>query len=539
MQVDDYVKINNTSFYDRVIKLENDYAWLEYAGKFALSKLTVIPPKKVTKNDLRNYFRMNKFYFKEVKDELLKENFICSDTFLPSKEDLIALLINLKIKNVLVVDYFSWVRDINFTFKDNYLPYQDISDNELDKVLLMTDGDLFAYVFSRIHDGVDDAEDMEFVSDLVDLNELISLISLHIKNENSSVREYADCEKEIYLSYIDDQDILAEITPQQQELYKQFALDLVQKENKIGLETCAYAYYGGNAVFECDWLKARDLLEKLYHKYGLAAYANSLGYIYYYGRANNGIAQDDLAFRYFSIGAAAGIYESVYHQADMFYYGRGVTENKVQAISTYFNLYEENKKIFSDEFFDCKFADIALRLGTVFMSKNDPNYEIAYFYLLQAEFAIKKRREIANFYGDDRVEEKIIQAITNCRKKLGLKSQMKLVQPTPIYIRDLFDNNNRIRLRLRQLKNNRLKMEFETIADSDGKADKHLFTFVPFNKCLLSDKIVIYAENVNICSDKTEYVITNYICDENTVRFFFFETLVLEIEAADYVIYNR
>ncbi len=539
MQVDDYVKINNTPFCDRIIKLDNDYAWLKYAGKFALSKLTLIPPKKITKNDLRNYFRMNNFYFKEVKDEFLKYNYVCTDTYLPSKDDLIALLINLKIKNVLVEDYFSWVKDINFTFKDIYLPYKDISDNEMDKVLLKTDGDLFAYVFSRIHDGVDESDDLEFVKDLVDLDELISLISLHIKNENSTVREYADCEKEIYLSYIDDQDILEEITPQQRELYKQFALDLAQKDNKVGLETCAYAYYGGNAVFECDWFKARDLLEKLYLKYGLAGYANSLGYIYYYGRTNNGIAQDDLAFRYFSIGTAGGIYESACHQADMFYYGRGVTENKMQAISTYFNLYEENKEIFSDEYFDCKFADIALRLGTVFMSKNDPNYEIAYFYLLQAEFAIKKRRETANFYGDDKVEDKIIQAITNCRKKVDMKPQKKLIQSTPIYIKDLFGNNNRLRLHLKQLKNNRLKMEFETIADSEGKADKHLFTFVPFDKCLLSDKMVIYAENVNICPDKTEYVVTNYTYDENTVRFYFFETLVLEITDADYVIYNR
>ena len=53
-----------------------------------------------------------------------------------------------------------------------------------------------------------------------------------------------------------------------------------------------------------------------------------IGYIYYYGRCWDGQPQYDEAFRYFSVGAAGGIYESRYKLADMFAKGYGVVQNK-------------------------------------------------------------------------------------------------------------------------------------------------------------------------------------------------------------------
>jgi TPR repeat protein len=52
-------------------------------------------------------------------------------------------------------------------------------------------------------------------------------------------------------------------------------------------------------------------------------YANTLGYIYYYGRCNNGVPEYDQAFYYFSYAAANGLYEGMYKLADLFWHGYG------------------------------------------------------------------------------------------------------------------------------------------------------------------------------------------------------------------------
>ncbi len=75
-------------------------------------------------------------------------------------------------------------------------------------------------------------------------------------------------------------------------------------------------------------------------------YANTLGYIYYYGRCNGGVPEYDKAFYYFGIAAANGLYEGMYKLADMFRHGYGCRESRHTARNLYGMVYEDSLKHF-------------------------------------------------------------------------------------------------------------------------------------------------------------------------------------------------
>lgn len=109
---------------------------------------------------------------------------------------------------------------------------------------------------------------------------------------------------------------------------------LAESDDPNALEAFGYACYGGdNPVFECDWVKARDCFLKLCSldtadDLDKCYFANTLGYIFYYGRCNDGVPENEKALKYFTVGANGGIYESMYKLADMYINGYGTDKNK-------------------------------------------------------------------------------------------------------------------------------------------------------------------------------------------------------------------
>ncbi len=539
MQVDDYVKVKDEGKYSWIKEIRGKKAKLEDDSWVSLSKLEYVAPRELTESELRNYFRMNEFYYDSLEDNILESNYVCDIIYTPTKEDLLALLMNIKIKDIDLGQFFQWSFATSLTLINCY-GINEGSEDELDKTLLKKDGDLFDFVFEEIGKAVkDNGDDKYFLIDMLDIDELIEVVRTHIQNEKNGVRLYTEKEKDKFVTYVDENNLLKEFDEEYKQLYKQFVLDLVEKENQTGMEAYASGCYGGNEVFECDWFKARDTYEKLYAEYGYATYANSLGYIYYYGRTNNGIAQDDLAFKYFSVGAASGLYQSSYKQADMFYYGRGVVENKRIAIDIYFKLYWDCKKLFEKGFYDCEFADIALRLGTTFMSKTNPSYNVAYYYLLQAQFAIDQRKEQVNLYGDDVVKNKIAEAMENCHKQIDVKPTKKIEYEEPSWIKDLTEDNQRIIVHIKKYKNAKLKMTFSALANTEGETQPHLFTFVGFNKCILTDTIVARAVDKYDFDLNSSYIITHYEIDDTDTVFYFYEKEVFRIATDLYTIEQR
>lgn len=218
---------------------------------------------------------------------------------------------------------------------------------------------------------------------------------------------------------------------------------LCRKNDADALERYGYSCYGGNKLFACDWITARntflkllthedvDDLEKCY-------YANTLGYIYYYGRCNNGVPQYEEALKYYSIGAAGGIYESVYKLADMYLNGYGTPVNKNAASCLVKLFYEENLKKIENEDFSCKFADIALRKGN--LCRDGINRGDEYYYYTLADFAVRKRLKY-DHYGDKKVFMGIQNELARIREKKPLKKISSISFDEPLYIDHALEKN--------------------------------------------------------------------------------------------------
>lgn len=76
------------------------------------------------------------------------------------------------------------------------------------------------------------------------------------------------------------------------------------KKDPKAIQRRGYCYYCGTKIYPNDWYKARDSFIDYYQMTGDASAANTLGYIYYYGRCNGGVPEYEKAFKYFSIGHA-------------------------------------------------------------------------------------------------------------------------------------------------------------------------------------------------------------------------------------------
>ena len=81
-----------------------------------------------------------------------------------------------------------------------------------------------------------------------------------------------------------------------QMLFKNCLEELCRRLVPEAIEKRGYCYYCGTKVYPNDWFKARDSFLEYYERTAAPSAANTLGYIYYYGRCNNGTPEYDKAF---------------------------------------------------------------------------------------------------------------------------------------------------------------------------------------------------------------------------------------------------
>lgn len=203
-----------------------------------------------------------------------------------------------------------------------------------------------------------------------------------------------------------------------------------QKDFKLAVDTLCeakvpwafqkrgYCKYVGTKIYPNDWVGAESDIKTFYDMTGDALAANTLGYIYYYGRTNGGKPQYKKAFHYFSIGhIAGGIYESTYKLGDMFRDGKGVTQDAGTAIRMYLMVYSDTKEQYRNGHYQCKHADICLRIGSCYLHGDGLMKDVdeAYRFLREAEEAIHRRIEVCNSYGDQTVLENIEELLREAR----------------------------------------------------------------------------------------------------------------------------
>ncbi len=190
--------------------------------------------------------------------------------------------------------------------------------------------------------------------------------------------------------------------------------ELCEKRYPEILERKGYSCYGGNDLYDCDWIAARDCFLALMELGEVSdrakcSYANTLGYLYYYCRCSGGRPEYDKTLFYYTLGACGGEDQLCYKLADMYLGGRGVPRNEAAAVALIASTYERTMEEFLDGEEVSDFADAALRMGSLYRDgigvDRDPQEAWRCWKL--AENAIRKRMACGDYYGDGKVAASI------------------------------------------------------------------------------------------------------------------------------------
>ena len=298
--------------------------------------------------------------------------------------------------------------------------------------------------------------------------------------------------QEFIRTYYDREKSLAKASTEDIEKYKEYVEEGLKKDWKIALYAKAYGCYGGDEAFECDWNESRDCLLKLIEIQGDedAFVYNTLGYIYYYGRCNDGEPEYDKAFKYFSVGAAHGVFESMYKSADMFIGGKGVPKSEKAGAKIILNMYNENKDNFCNEAMESKFADVALRVGGLYERGCglEQDYEMAYLHYYEADYAINRRMEECDIYGDKTVQKHICEALERVKDKLPKDYFIDSIsRPDPAFIGLLLSESVGLDITLKK-ENDEYYLEAGRYA-TEEMPKKILFNFPQLDICKLTNEL--------------------------------------------------
>lgn len=344
----------------------------------------------------------------------------------------------------------------------------------------MKDDNLQQLVKDSLED--EDTQRLSAEEDNLSVKQTASKPSFDPERKPNANGKFTDEEKWEFLDYWDDVK-LPKAPSWVAGFYRRFLDELCAKDDRPALIKKAYACYGhGNAVYGQDWEASMECLLRAMELKPETYIANTLGYMYYYGRTNGGVPEYDKAFYYFTIGAAGGACESRYKLADMFWHGYYVAKAPHIAAQIIRDLYNEQLKIFCWEWYGCEFADVALRLGNVFRDGYDgePNPDRAYYYYLQARCALKERREHGNDYGDDKVAAGIDRAIREILPQTDYASPRQTVR---VDVGELLRQSLKVRPRMamtvREGADGKLKLTFRLVPFAYEKGQPRLFLTIP------------------------------------------------------------
>ncbi|MBE5958206.1 MAG: sel1 repeat family protein [Lachnospiraceae bacterium] len=453
----------------------------------------------------------------DIMGESVRANFTCKAHYMITASDVCTALTRVRDeKQTFEEFYYGWYELISDTFKDavgfyksmaarpvivrdaediSYIEYPEYTLTKNEKYVL-------AYVFEKIEEMCIGAGMEDVVSEIMDLDSCIDCIVYYLEDKEKSVwsRRYVDEVKTKYI--VERENCYDEMSSAEFAAYKRFVEQLCKKDNVEALRIKGYATYGGNKLYECDWKKSRDCMLKLVDLTGDPYPANSLGYIYYYGRCSDGVPDYELAYKYFSMGAMGGIYESIYKIADMYIHGYYVHESLDRAENLCAFVYEENLKLIEKGRFDCKFADAALRMGDLAKLKGNDIYAIqeAYFYFIQAEYAINMRIKNADHYGDSIVKKRITEEKNNIESILeqaGIAINLQtFAMDYPWFFTNLCSEGTRCLLTYNKIKDNRYELTVERIPRMDtDKSKAILMTVCCLGFCRLLDRVTVVLDD--------------------------------------------
>lgn len=212
------------------------------------------------------------------------------------------------------------------------------------------------------------------------LDEYIYDIDNYFLNEDKSMSKwkYSTYMKTQFVEYycqhenelLDNQNLL--------KLYKKYAVELCDLNIEIGLRVIGYGTYERGNLFRVDYKKSYECIHNLYTLYHDEYAPLSIGYMYYYGRLNNGKPDYDKSFKYFSIAHEMNEnnIEAIYKLADHYINGYSVDKDLKLAFdlleNIYLKLYHDIES--SDEYNE--FIQVSYRMASIYSNHHFKHYNI-------------------------------------------------------------------------------------------------------------------------------------------------------------------
>lgn len=306
------------------------------------------------------------------------------------------------------------------------------------------------------------------------------------------LRDYTEDEKSFILVTLFDENQLDTLTENEIILYRSLALELAERDVREGLIAVGYGSYGGDGIFKCDYelsekcmLKLMEIVDKMPEK---GFYANTLGYIYYYGRVGDA-PNYEKAHLYFSFGAACGIYESIYKLSDMYLNGSYGIKSRECARKMLMGIYPELFNKFVNGDYNCELADVTFRLGKITINdtcEGFPLYGSALNHFLEAKYALSLRNKL----GDESVKARLEDAICDLKKKMCFEKADELEICSLDYT--LWKNSGRDMVAtISKVRNKKYNLNIKMKKDEDGNCGKVFVCCFDLELCGLFDEINI------------------------------------------------
>ena len=484
-------------------------------------------------------FEIEPSIFSTEKDSYFEENEIAG-SYKPTYQDLVVACENM-IKD-----------DVDFTIFENWYYYVSEELEDHYEGVWVTEPDL-GYLWPN--NDYDQFKAMDFALGTMDervnfygtagslkegLQEIVRMAENYQFNREHDITEWKLTESQRFEILDRFAVSVDKVSDSRRELFRHIVDEECEKENCIAMRIKGYGCYGGNKVFECDWEESRKWITKLFEIEGGPYLANTLGYIYYYGRCSRGIPDYEKAFQYFSIGAAHNVIESMYKIADMFLSGKGCIKAPKTADHIVRELYEDSlPRFLAGE--DAKFADVALRMAAVFQRIDQ--YESALYHYLEADFAIKKRLKKSDFFGDQTVQEKIRKSIEEVKTHLnpGFFKE-ELVVKYPYWLFSMVDYDCNAKIEIVPIEDNRYKIT--VIRPKKNHAGKVLVVSNELEKVALTrsfeSEFVTKNPITYLCPDKSNMYVNNIkYTDENEYSFCNGDKVIFIIRDAEYILRKK
>lgn len=305
------------------------------------------------------------------------------------------------------------------------------------------------------------------------IQEWIDMLENVLFNEKHPMDEWhlTDIQKMSFVINLYDQDMVDISDDQTKELFHLCLEEECSASVLMAWRVKAYCLFGGNSVYEADWGLCADILTSLCEEDGNAVDANMLGIILYRGLIEDEDPDYDNAYRYFTIGAFNGVYESMCYCADMLVNGQGTIVNLNAAARLVERAYAAGKEMLTNGNAVCSFAEAALRMGDYarYGIGVQADGMLAYSYYLEAFNAMSLRMQIDQKYGDSELYDHVKERVTECEKALGDKVTHRLYKTEkPFFIDRILRNGHELQMRMIE-KNHHTYLVFDRVQnEQDG-----------------------------------------------------------------------